>query len=438
MHTYKQLTYILIFTLLFVGAVSVQAQTEVRTNTAQQTNVRTGVDIDDKCGPDEVCPEDTSELESDRCDGGVCPEQETQERCEDGICADTDADGREDVQARERCDDGVCTEVEEAEGASYNNSRSNRATVAPDGDLDGDGYGDVEMRERCEDGICTEAEDTENNINICDGVTCSDGSCAATASECSGLDEETRGLDQKFQQVATSVSPVRDTESDTDYNNNRSNRATVAGDGEEDRPEAAAERGTIKELDKSSPKLIQALRIAEDSPLMGEGVELYLEDEVCEANDEDCDDDGITDTVSPRTLSMRVSGETVRGWSPDQKAELARRLQVAGTSTAANDFGLRVAQAAVDNEDVDEIVSDEDVTEVRFRTQMRLLGFIPTRANATARADAGGEVEVDYPWYGFLASKGDSSIFRSLASELRAVHDVMVSVQNDPPQASDE
>ncbi|MGM0633797.1 MAG: hypothetical protein ACQETO_11585 [Pseudomonadota bacterium] len=67
--------------------------------------------------------------------------------------------------------------------ANYNNSRSNKSTVAgPD-------------------------------TNVCDGVTCSDGSCAATPAEC--------GVVGQARSAAS-------------YNNSRSNRSTVRGPGDSD------------------------------------------------------------------------------------------------------------------------------------------------------------------------------------------------------------
>lgn len=344
MHTYKQLTYIVIFTLLFFGAVSVQAQTEMRVNTTQQTEVRTDSDTDEKCEAGEECPEEDAER-----------------------------------------------------------------TDANDADAEADGYGDAETHQRCEDGVCTEAEQTnETQVRTNEAGEYEAGDSESNADVSADADAENVG-----------------------YNNSRSNRATVVSDGEEDDQPEQVGRGITKEIDKASPKLIQSLRIDEDSPLLNAGVELRMQGEVCDANDEDCDDDGVSTPLSPQALSIYVSGETVRGWDPDKKAELTRRLQAAGTSTSANDFGLRVAQAAINNDDVTEIETDDESTAVRFNTRMRLFGFIPTQVNATARADADGEVTVDYPWYSFFASKGDGTIFTSLAAELRAAHEAMISVEEE-------
>lgn len=168
----------------------------------------------------------------------------------------------------------------------------------------------------------------------------------------------------------------------------------------------------MKGVDKSTPRMYQGIRMS--GTLCG--------------SDADCNDED--DDVHPgdHALEVRVSGDEVRGMSAEAKQNVRARLEAANERNSANDFGISVAQAAIENEDVASIESDDEKTEVRFNTTMRLFGLLPFKTQATARAAAGGEVEIDYPWYSFLARKSDSdvSVFANIASNIRATHDTIV------------
>ncbi|MEX2515131.1 MAG: hypothetical protein WD335_03310 [Candidatus Paceibacterota bacterium] len=257
-------------------------------------------------------------------------------------------------------------QTSEQQEANYNNSRSNRSTVRDDGDTDGDGYSDVRAAD---------------------------------------------GADARSNSTTSAAIDPNDADSDDDGIIDGTSRAG-------------------KRIDKTTPKLIEALSIDENSPLQNVGVEIRVRGDVCTGDD--CDDDDDTNQPPTRAdVSIRVSGDDVRGWSEEQKEEVRSRLQAASEITTANDFGLRVASAALDNEDVVDIASDKETTEVRYKTRLRLFGFIPTQATATARATSNGEVTVDYPWYSFLAQKVDENIFAQLTARLRADHDVMISVEEE-------
>lgn len=202
--------------------------------------------------------------------------------------------------------------------------------------------------------------------------------------------------------------------------------ASSANERAQSETEANARVNAIKEIDKSSPKVIERLGIDQSSPLLYQGVSVRVRENTCPEG-ETCVGNG--EEARPDIAEIRVSGEDVRGWSEEQKEVVRQRLAAADEKNDANDFGIRVASAAVENENVVDIISDEEHTEITYDTRVRLFGFIPTSVRATAQARSNGEARVSYPWYAFLASKGeDRETFTSLVTELRSAHNAILSI----------
>jgi hypothetical protein len=142
----------------------------------------------------------------------------------------------------------------------------------------------------------------------------------------------------------------------------------------------------------------------------------------------DLDGDGALDVVVAR---LHVDGLTVRGWDPERKEAIRARLAQNSEVTSANDFGLSVAQAAIDHEKIVDIESTETETSVAYKTKIKLFGFISMNVTARARAQTDEKVKVKFPWYAFLAAKGDQSVYTSLAVDLRTKHNIaMNAVRN--------
>ncbi|MEX0672942.1 MAG: hypothetical protein WDZ82_01675 [Candidatus Paceibacterota bacterium] len=181
-----------------------------------------------------------------------------------------------------------------------------------------------------------------------------------------------------------------------------------------------------KEIDAASPKLMDVLMIDQSSPLLYQGVSIR---QVC--GSDDCDDEDSVESLTRSNISLRVSGAEVRGWNPEQKEAVRARLAAANEVNSANDFGIKVASAAIENEEVEDIATDAEATEVTYNSRVYLFGFIPKSVTAVARAEADGDVSVDYPWYGFLSRKGDQSFGSTLAATIRADHDAMISVEEE-------
>ncbi|MDZ7726257.1 MAG: hypothetical protein U5L75_01615 [Candidatus Campbellbacteria bacterium] len=218
-----------------------------------------------------------------------------------------------------------------------------------------------------------------------------------------------------------------------DYNSTRSNKPGSIvdpqdpdddGDGV---PTVESRAGATKEIDKASPKIMRLRGIDKSTPKLFQSLE--MSGAICPA-EEDCDDSDsdVEPGSADHVLSVRASGEEMRGASEEAKAEVRARLQEIDEITDANDFGVQVASAALSDENVVDITTDDEQTEVRYKTRIHLFGFIPTNTEVTARAESGGEVEIDYPWYGFLSRKGDQGSLSELVSGIRAAHDGLISI----------
>jgi len=137
--------------------------------------------------------------------------------------------------AQERAEETTSVEAtsDSVEEANYNNTRSNRSAIA--------------------------APDT----NVCDGVTCADGSCAATSDMCVAVEGEgTEGSTPDGSQEGDSaIAPVQD------YNAARSNKPTaVNGGGDCDDSDERCTPGSVGPADV-----------------------------VCDTVDDDCDGDSLSD-----------------------------------------------------------------------------------------------------------------------------------------------
>ena len=78
------------------------------------------------------------------------------------------------------------------------------------------------------------------------------------------------------------------------------------------------------------------------------------------------------------------------------------------------------------NDSIKEITTADNETEVKFETEIKLFGFIPIKTTATIEVEGDGEVEVDYPWYAFLALKSDTPMLQQLAIDIQQDFETLV------------
>lgn len=228
-------------------------------------------------------------------------------------------------------------------------------------------------------------------------------------------DEES---DMDAQDMDADGDGVPTTSGEAQGNAGQNDRATVQSNVRVEQGTGAA-AAAQKEIDKASPKLYQAIEISGS---------------VC-AETGDCDDeegDVFPGSEGAAKLQVRVSGDEVRGMSAEAKADVQARLETLSEINDANDFGLRVAGAALEQEALTEVRSSDEATEVEYTTTVNIFGFIPARVQATAQARANGDAEVNYPWYSFFAT-GDANrdAMAALAADIRADHEVLISVEEE-------
>jgi hypothetical protein len=309
--------------------------------------------------------------------GGLAAEaQEHTERCEDGVCAE------------------ASTNTDDTERTDHNTTRSNRSTaVGPD-----DGSGD-----------------------------CDDGGRAVTTGECgNGADSE------------SAAAPAQD------YNSSRSNRPTSVRDGggdinDEEDPIAPAQNYNSSRSNK--PTSVRGNSDDQTTPYLWQS---FRPTNDVEPEDPDSDDDGLSDgeessapgaarggfikfgdikgevrvdeeTGTPRLSQVAVAARDLRNWTEEDRAAFTafRQAVASNTPEAAS---LRITQHMLDDDRIEEIEANETESHVRYRANLRLFGFIPVEREVEATAQAGGEVEVDYPWYSFLASKPDTAAIKNIFS----------------------
>lgn len=186
----------------------------------------------------------------------------------------------------------------------------------------------------------------------------------------------------------------------------------------------------IKDVTKATPKLMEALSIDVDSPLLYQGITMSVAANSCDSKSgEDCDD--TDDDLTSASFGIMVSGVEVRGWDPERKEELQSRASAMMTIETPNSFGIWLTTKVLENESINEVRVLHDSIEVKFESKARLLGFIPIVMPTTARLgrikisdvtlerSSESEIELDYPWYGFLVR--NKSVGDSIATDMTEI-----------------
>lgn len=330
---------------------------------------------------------------------------------------------------------------------------------------------------------------TAVETNVCDGVTCADGSCAATVAECTSAPAEATAatvvgddLDENDETLSAEPVSVGDGDSDGDgidddverasYNNSRSNRSVIRdpdsdsdsdGDGLDDGTERAQNHNSSRSnrtegvaapdyndpdddgdgvptqaagggIDKASPLLFEAVRGEGD--LDGDGFGDVVEAQgtgfkVSRRSFSGIDGEVVAsdNTGKEQLRSVKVRGTELRQWSEEERATFAqmRRASATGTPQYA---AARVAEMVLGDERIESVEMDETAARMEYRARLNLLGFIPLQRTVQAEADREGSASITYPWYSFLATKPDSETIRSTLNELQI--EIMMTLSADP------
>lgn len=331
------------------------------------------------------------------------------------------------------------------------------------------------------------------DTNVCDGVTCPDGSCAATSDQCTATavnpdyldpDDDGDGLDDSVeraireggQTIDAGTIPERsrvqtdvdgdglddgagraqshnssrsnrtegvandDMDSDgdgfgdeemepvQDYNATRSNkpsRAVFSDTDADGRPEVSMRGGTFVEVDNEGNETnvragggagghVYCWGRAEDD----EGTMYAWGRGICIAG---VATENASEQAQNQLAALQVRGDDVRGWSATERAAWQNYRQARATTSPEEELVAAMVEKTQSNERIQEITSDDESIEMRYRTELRLFGIIPIQRDVAAQASADGAVTVDYPWYRFLSRVPEQATIQSTLNELQAL-----------------
>ncbi len=104
----------------------------------------------------------------------------------------------------------------------------------------------------------------------------------------------------------------------------------------------------------------------------------------------------------------------------DGGATVSVSASPANVRTNADLGGFIAAQVQADK-NVSQVEASADNVAVTYKQNAKLFGFIPITIDATATVDAGGNVNIKYPWYAFLASTNSAELEAKIQDRVDAV-----------------
>ena len=128
--------------------------------------------------------------------------------------------------------------------------------------------------------------------------------------------------------------------------------------------------------------------------------------------------DDTDESDQERVAALQVKGDDVRGWSEEERTAWQEYRASKASSTVAERVMEKMIEQTQSNERVRKISANENVVEMRYQARLKLFGFIPMEREVRAESNAAGEVEIDYPWYSFLATKPDTNIATGILNSL--------------------
>jgi hypothetical protein len=301
-----------------------------------------------------------------------------------------------------------------------------------------------------------------DDTNVCDGVTCEDGSCAATADECIqgvGLMPEASVCQSGADDCDDSDPDVRPNANDcgidddcdgmTDEDilvpiNDCDDNGSCPRPDVDTRVETASQSVTIPEKAPDSmdpdddadllPTVIE--NSAMNTLTWREGEmesidalsELANDDSsvVCWGRGEDAAGkvynwgDGLCLNPAEESqinTSISLDGIAIRRWNDSEQeawqeftgsienTSVVERLSIKTISAIQDDDRIMEMQVSGGDDPEETVSLDFKPVIVRYQAQMNLFGFIPMEREVQASIDNEGSVTIDYPWYSFLASK---------------------------------
>ncbi|MBI4093446.1 hypothetical protein HY417_00625 [Candidatus Kaiserbacteria bacterium] len=130
--------------------------------------------------------------------------------------------------------------------------------------------------------------------------------------------------------------------------------------------------------------------------------------------------------------AVSASAVEVRGWDPKQKQEFLATVKVHAEVQSGQDLENFAKGILINDQNVEEISSNEDSVEVRYRVPAKFLGIFETTLPVTvaamkAQGELGSGVRVHFPWYRFLfgvpEEMSETSLEASVGSAVAADFD---------------
>ena len=127
--------------------------------------------------------------------------------------------------------------------------------------------------------------------------------------------------------------------------------------------------------------------------------------------------------TSSRVLRhLSVSGNEVRAWSEQEQAEFRQYRQLINERNTPEALLTDITNIVLTNDRVRTLEVNEQETRLTYQARMRLFGLIPMEREVSAKASEVKNVNIDYPWYGFLSRKPDTpaikEVFTSVSSNI--------------------
>src|SRR3989344_1148245 len=175
-------------------------------------------------------------------------------------------------------------------------------------------------------------------------------------------------------------------------------------------------------LDVSAEAKASAQDETEDNDNSGRGEE---QSEVAREGSMKGGTQGATTSDEEQGNDVSVQAVEVRGWDATQKQEFLATVKVHAQVRSGQDLENFAKGVLLKDENVEEVSSDEDSVEVRYRVPAKFLGFFETSLPVTvvakkAQGELGEGVRVRFPWYRVLFGVEEEVTETSLESDIGA------------------
>ena len=268
---------------------------------------------------------------------------------------------------------------------NHNSSRSNRTDgiVAPNDAETGLDEDDVAGEDYNSPRSNRSINNPADDVNLCDGVTCADGSCAPTADACDGDDVagEDYNTPRSNRSIKAPEDDIVDSDSDGDgiddategaqnYNSSRSNKPSSIFDDSRERPEIMAGPNGFTRLDGSSLTDNVATTSAADAATNAASAQAdgrvhcwgRAKDEngkvyawgqgICVALDASAEQSA---TATARIAALQVTGDEVRTWSEEERSAWQEYRKKRGTTSPAEQLAEQMIMETQADERIKEI-----------------------------------------------------------------------------------